>query len=112
MAQELARKRKRVSEVILIWPSTDLPYYIRDMLMRLKDTYGARVVAVKVRPSDVDRLMGYLDAPEEEVPEVHRSFVRLLQRFDIRDLPALVVDGRLAAQGSESEVLRALQLLL
>jgi len=112
MAQELARKRKRVDEVILIWPSTDLPYYIRDILTRLKDVYGARVVAVKVRPSDVDRLMSYLSVPEEEVPEVHRSFVHLLRRFDIRDLPALIVDGRRVAMGREAEVLRELQRLL
>jgi len=111
MAQELARKRKRINEVILIWPSTNLPHYIRDILTRLKDMYGARVVAIKVRPSDVDRLLSYVDNPEE-APEMHRSFVHLLQRFDIRDLPALVVDGRRVAMGSESEVLGELQLLL
>jgi len=49
--------------------------------------------------------------PEEEVPEVHRSFVKLMERYGVRDLPAVVIDGQLAAAGSESEVLRALQSL-
>jgi len=90
-------------EVVLIWPSTYLPPRIRDMLIGLRDTYGIRVAAVKVRDNDVDRMLSYLDLPSEEVPEMHRSFVDLLRRFGVRALPALIVDGRLVAVGDNVE---------
>jgi len=112
MAMERVQKRRHIGEVILIWPSTSVPPHIRELIDKIKAVYGARVVAIKVRPSDVDRLLSYTYMPEVEVPEVHRSFVRLLNRFDIRDLPALIVDGRRVAAGSEAEVLRELQSLL
>jgi len=92
-----------VREVILIWPSNNLPPHIRDMLIGLRDAYGIRVTAVKVRDSDVERMLRYIDLPDSEIPEMHRSFVDLLRRFGVRELPALVIDGRLVATGEDVE---------
>jgi len=112
MAQELVRKRKRVDEVVVIWPDVNMPQYLREILDRIKYLYpGARAVAIKVRPDALDKIMNYLDASLEDVPPMFRSLVSLMQRHGIRQLPALIVDGRLVAVG-EAEVLRELQLLL
>jgi len=112
MALERVQKRKRVSEVILIWPDVNMPPYLREILDRIKYLYpGARAVAIKVRPDALDRIMSYLDVPLEDVPPMFRSLVGLMQRHGVRDLPALIVDGRLVATG-EAAVLRELQLLL
>jgi len=97
-------------EVVLIWPSTYLPPRIRDILIGLRDTYGIRVTVIKIRDSDVGRMLDYLDKPIEEVPEVHRSFVSLLRQYGIRQFPALVVDNRLVATGEA--VVDALRRLL
>jgi len=100
MALEHAQeKRRRISSVVLIWPSTSLPPHIRDMLVRLKDTYGIHVAAIKVRDSDVERMLSYVDMNDEEVPEVHRSLVEYMRYHGVRELPALIVDGRLVAVG-------------
>jgi len=88
-------------DVVLIWPSTDLPHYVRDMLMRLRDAYGIRVVAIKVRPGDVERMLHYIDLPDSEIPEMHRSFVSLLRQYGVREMPALIADGQLIATGED-----------
>jgi len=112
MAQELARKRKRINEVILIWPDVNMPTHLREILDRIKYLYpGARAVAIKVRPDALDKIMRYLNMPLEDVPPMFRSLISLMQRHGVRQLPALIVDGRLVATG-ETAVLRELQLLL
>jgi len=97
-------------EVIVVWPSTSLPTHLREAIDAVKRVHpGARVVVVKIRDGDVDRMLGYLDMPDEEVPEIHRSFIALLRQYGVRELPALIVDGRLVAVGySVAEVLRRL----
>jgi len=111
MAMERVQKRRHIGEVILIWPSTSVPPHIRELIDKIKAVYGARVVAIKVRPSDVDKLLSYTYMPEEEVPEVHRSLVEYMRYHGIRDLPALIVDNKLVAAG-EGEVVEALKSLL
>jgi len=110
MALERVQKRRRVSEVIVIWPSTSVPLHVRGLLDRIKAVYGARISLIKVRPDAVAKLLSYVDMPEE-APETHRSFVRLLNRFGVRELPALIVDGQLIATG-EVAVLGELDKLL
>jgi len=110
MALEHAQRR-RVGSVVLIWPDVDVPPQVRELLEGVKYTHGARVVAIKVRPDDVDRMLSYVDMDDEKVPEVHRSFVSLLRQYGVRELPALIVDSRLVAVG-EGEVVKTLRSLL
>jgi len=112
MALERVQKRKRVSEVILIWPDTQVPSHVRDLMERIKYVHaGARAVTIKVRPDALQWVWNNLDKPLEDVPPMIRSLVGLMQRHGVRQLPALIVDGKLAAAG-EAAVLRELQLLL
>jgi len=110
MALERVQKRRHIGEVILIWPDTLVPAHVRGLLDKIKAVYGARISLVKVRPDAVARLLSYVDVPEE-APEMHRSFVNLLNRFGVRELPALIVDGQLVATG-ELAVLGELDKLL
>jgi len=104
MAQELAKKRKRISEVIVIWPDVNLPPHLREMLDRVKYVYpGARAAAIKVRPDALPWVLGNLDKPLEDVPPMIRSLVGLMQRHNIRKLPALIVDGVLITTGPDVE---------
>jgi len=111
MALEHAQeRRRRVSSVVLIWPSTSLPPQVRELLEGVKYTHGARVAAIKIQPDAVERIMDYLDKPDEEVSEVHRSLVEYMRHHGVRELPALIVDGRLVAAGDG--VVETLQRLL
>jgi len=90
-------------EVIIVWPSTNVPPRLKETIEAIKRVHpGARVVMIKVRDSDVDRLLSYVDNPEG-APEIHRSFVEFLRYYGIRKLPALVIDGRLVAVGEDVE---------
>jgi len=103
MALMRAQASALVREVILIWPG-ELPAHLREVYDAVKHLYpGARVVAVTVRPDAVERIMGYLDTPLEDVPPMYRPLVSLMQRHGVRELPALIVDGRLVAVGDGVE---------
>jgi len=100
--------KRRVREMVLIWPNVEVPYHVRELLEGIKYAHGARVTAIKILPDAVERIMSYLDAPEE-VPEEPRSLVEYMRYYGIRELPALVVDNRLVATGEA--VVDALQSL-
>jgi len=110
MALEHAQRRGRVSSVVLIWPSTNVPPRVRELLETVKYAHGARVAAIKIQPDAVERIMSYLNTPEE-APEVHRPLIEYMRYYGIRELPALVVDNSLVAVGEEA-VLASLQRLL
>jgi len=111
MALEHAYKRRRVNSVVLMWPDAHVPPQVRELLEGVKYAHGARVAAIKIQPDVVYQILNYLDKPEEEVPEVHRSLVEYMRYHGIRDLPALIVDNKLVAAG-EGEVVEALKSLL
>jgi len=99
MERVTRRKRERVGEVLLIWPG-ELPPHVRAVLERVKYVYpGARAVSITVRPDAVRWVLDNLDKPLAEVPPMIRSLVSLMRRHGARELPALIVDGRLVATG-------------
>jgi len=97
-------------EVIIVWPDTQVPSYVRELIDKIKAAHGSRIALIKVRPTDVERMLGYLDVAPEEVPEIHRSFIALLRQYGVRKMPALIVDGQLVAVGEDDveEALRSL----
>jgi len=101
--RQTAQARARVSSVLLIWPG-ELPAHLREILDAVKYAHpGARAVAVKIRPDALQWIMDNLDKPLDEVPPMIRSLVGILQRHGIRELPALIVNDRLAAVGDGVE---------
>jgi len=77
---------------------------LREVYDAVKRLYpGARVVAVAVRPDALQWVMDNLDKPLEDVPPMIRPLVGLMQRHGVRELPALIVDGRLVATGEDVE---------
>jgi len=105
MERVTRRKRERVEEVLLIWPG-ELPPHVQAAVERIKHS-GARVSTIWVRPGAVGWVLSNLDKPLAEVPPMIRPLVSLMQRHGARELPALIVDGRLAAAG-EAAVLAEL----
>jgi len=97
-------QRARVNSVLLIWPDTELPAHLREMLDAVKYVHpGARAVAIKVRPDALQWIMSYLDRPLDETPPMIRSLVGILQRHGIRELPALIVNDQVVAVGDGVE---------
>lgn len=101
-------KRRCVSDVLLIWPDADVPQYVKDAIAAIKAASpNTRVARIMLKPQHVGWVLSNLDKPPAEVPPMIRPVVSLMQRHGARELPALIVDGRLAATG-ETAVKNAL----
>jgi len=103
-----AARRRCIGEALLIWPDADVPQHIKDTIAAIKAAQpNAKVARIMLKPQYVRWVLDSLDKPLAEVPPMIRPVVSLMQRHGARELPALIVDGRLVATG-ETAVARAL----
>jgi len=86
-----------VGEVVLVWDEFEISPHVRAAV----DALSARGVSVRViaiRREAVPRVLALLSGGD--APPQYRPLVSLLKRYGVRQLPALIVDGRVVAEGN------------
>jgi len=97
--------------VVLVWDEFDIPPHVRAVVDALRRYVDVRVVAV--RRDAVPKVLEYLhNYDDDETPPQYRPLISMLKRFGVKQLPALVVDGEVAAEGNHVLVLSHLNAIL
>jgi len=85
-------------EVVLVWDELEIPPHVRAAVDAL-NARGVSVRVIAIRREAVPKVLALLNSGGDAPPQ-YRPLVSLLKRYGVRQLPALIVDGKVVAEGN------------